>query len=139
MTEETVPRALPFTSALLEAIKRISDQLLLYVLAGAIIVVGAGVWGPESLRTLVVPLVVLLLAGLVVWTVLQAFRVRAGKAVVLQNVRLGPFTRVVGGVKWGNVRAGSGRGEKVEQNVKLGAGGRVEGGITHGDIDTRER
>jgi hypothetical protein len=129
----------PFAGALLTAIKRISDQLLLYVLAGAIIVVGAAVWGPESLKTLVVPLVVLLLAGLIVWTLLQAFRVHAGKSVVLQNVRLGPFTRVVGGVKWGKVRSGSGRGEKIEQNLNVGPGGRVEGGIEHDDIDTRGR
>jgi hypothetical protein len=137
MTDENVPPP-PFSNALLEAIKRISDQLLLYVLAGAIIVVGAGVWGPESLSTLVVPLVVLLLVGLVVWTLLQAFRIRAGKPAVFQNVRFGPFTRMVGDVKWGNTRAGR-EGGKIEQNFELGAGGRQKGDVTHGDVDTRGR
>ncbi len=146
MTDEAVPPQTPdeaapqttFSSALLDAVKRISDQLLLYVLAGAMIVAGAAVWGPESLGTLVVPLVVLLLAGLVGWIAFQAFRVRAGKSAILENVKLGPFTKVVGGVKWGKVQ-GAGGGARIERNVKLGAGGRIEGGITHGDIDTRKR
>jgi hypothetical protein len=145
MTDEAVPpqpseEAAPqtFSTALVETIKRISDQLLLYVLAGAMIVAGAAVWGPESLRTLVVPLLVLLLAGLVGWILYQAFRIRSGKSAILQNVKLGPFTKVVGGIKHGTVRGG-GRGGTIEQNVDVGPGGRVEGGITHGDIDTRGR
>lgn len=133
MTDETTP-LLPFGSALLEAIKRISDQLLLYVLAGAIIVAATAAWGPQ----LVVPLVALLLAGLVAWTVLQAARIRAGKPAVLQNVRLGPFTKVTGGIKRGDVRTGAGEG-RIEQNTTLRTGGKVEGGITYGDVDTRER
>jgi hypothetical protein len=133
MNDKTVP-APPFSNALLEAIKRISDQLLLYLLAGAIIVSAAGAWGSG----LVLPLVGLLLAGLVAWTLLQALRIRAGKPAVLQNVRLGPFTRVVGGIKRGDVHTGPG-GARIEQNTEVGAGGRVEGGITYGDVDTRER
>jgi hypothetical protein len=133
MTDDPAP-LLPFGSALLEAIKRISDQLLLYVLAGAIIVAASAAWGPQ----LVVPLVALLLAGLVAWTVLQAARVRAGKPTILQNVRLGPFTKVTGGIKRGDVRTGAG-GDRIEQNTTLGPGSKVEDGITYGDIDTRER
>ncbi len=145
MTDEAVPPQTPdeaapqttFSSALLDAVKRISDQLLLYVLAGAMIVAGAAVWGPESLGTLVVPLVVLLLAGLAGWIAFQAFRVRAGKSAVGQSVKLGPLTKVVGGIKHGKTRAAS--GAKVKQDVTVGAGGRVEDGITFGDNDVRGR
>jgi serine acetyltransferase len=124
----------PFGTALVDAIKRISDQLLLYVLAGAIIVATAAIGGVSF----VWPLVGLLLAGVVAWTVLQAMRVRGGKPVIGQNVRLGPFSKVVGGIKYGDIRV-NGSDSGVEQNVTLGAGGRVEGGITHGDVEIGKR
>lgn len=134
MSDEAAPQT--FSSALPEAIRRISDQLLLYLLAGAMIIAGAAVWGPESLGTLVVPLLVLLLAGLVGWIAFQALRIRAGKSAILQSTRVGRFTRVR------HIKYGKTHGEKgttVDQRVRVGTGSRVDEGITFGDTDARRR
>jgi hypothetical protein len=133
MTDSAVPHE-PFSNALVEAVKRISDQLLLYVLAGAMIVAAAAVWGPGSL---VVALVALLLAGLLGWVLLQAYRVRAGKPVIGQEIKVRRRTKVDKGIKGGRVR-GPQDARRIEQGIDVGAGSEIRGGITGGEVDTRE-
>jgi hypothetical protein len=133
MTHSVVPQE-PFSNSLLEAVKRIRDQLLLYVLAGAMIVAAAAVWGPGSL---VVALVVLILAGLVGWIFFQVSRVRAGKPVIGQEIKVGRRTKVDKGIKGGRVR-GPQAARRIEQGIDVGAESDVRDGITGGEVDTRE-
>jgi hypothetical protein len=127
----------PFGEALVEAVKRITDQLLLFVLAGAIIVVGAAVAGPPGSRALVLPVLLLLVLGMVLWTGLQVRRVRRGEQVVLQGVRFRRSAVVEGDIEHGRViarGAPAGQRLRVEQDAHFGRRAHFRGTIKHGDV-----
>ena len=124
----------PFGEALVEAVKRITDQLLLYVLAGAMVVTGAAVVGPPGVRSLTVPLLLLLVLGLIAWTLLQTSRVRREQPVVLRRIRLRRAARLGGEVDFGVVDISGPGSLELDQRLDLGPGASSTGTIRHGRV-----
>src|SRR5437879_2571948 len=85
----------PFSDALVEVVKGLKDKPVpLFTLGAAIILLGAGVWGPDSLRALIVPLLVVVLAGLIAWVFLETRNVQKGPATGSGKISEGFLTRV---------------------------------------------
>lgn len=133
------PTDVPFTDALVQAVKGITDQLLLYVLAGTMIVVGAAVAGPPDADELVVPLLVLLCVGLVARTLVETSRVRRGRQRVDQDQRLGLGARRKGHSRWGSTHVDGSESVVVQQRVRGGWFSSHEGDVTHGDLRVGQR
>jgi hypothetical protein len=80
----------PFSGTLNQIVRHLARQpLFLFLLGGGIVLLGAGVWGPQSLRILVYPLLALFGAGVMAWVILEFRRQGArggGAGGIQQNI-----------------------------------------------------
>jgi len=136
----------PFSEALTEVIKNLKGQpLLLFVLGAAIVLVGAGVWGLESLRAITLPLLILLIVGLIAWGFLETRKVQkaglAGRKVASGAVRIGSRVKAEEGteVTTGGVTVSDDVAEARSGDVTLGPSTVLKGAkIKTGDVRVEE-
>jgi hypothetical protein len=131
---------MPFGDALVTAIRGLKGQPpLLVVVAMAVILATVAIASTDAARTIALPLLALVGAGLVAWVYTDARRVQHDKPGVFQNTHLGRWSRQEDlTIKTGPVEAG--RGGRVEQNFEAGAGSKQKNvKIEHGEVRSKRR
>jgi hypothetical protein len=129
-----------FGNALATAVRGLWNQPpLLAAVAMAIVLAGVAVAAEDAARTIAVPLLALLVAGLVAWLYTDARRVQHSKPGVFQNTRFGRWSRQENvSIKSGEVDPG--KAGRIEQNVEAGAGStQKDVRIEHGAVRSRRR
>jgi hypothetical protein len=125
----------PFGNALLTTIRELRGQPpLLVTVAMGIVLASVAVTAGDAARTIAIPLLAFLGAGLVAWVYTDARRAQHGKDGVFRNTRFGGWSHQEDvKIKTGDVHAPP--GGRIEENFVAGVGSRQKHvKIEHGDI-----
>jgi hypothetical protein len=113
---------MPFSDVLRLAVEKQRVPLFLFLLAYAIIVVGAAVFGVEILRVLVIPLGIALVLGVGAWLALEITRLRNRPGARMPGDVRGGRVEIADGARIDEVKGGGGAARAAT------ADGTVQGG-----------